>query len=441
MFILIAGAGTVGYMLAKVLSYRHNVVIIDKNLEKLNKIAEDLDVLTIHGDIEDPQSYKELDITKAHLYIAVTDSDEANLLSTLVVEDEIAIDSKIVRLKNDSFATSGVLKKLDINYAVFPNLITANKIEALLNFPKANNVKHFSQTHFELISIKVDYPHKHHYLIKDILEENVVAVGVERKKLFTITDNEFLLEQGDLLYLFGDSKKIAKIADTLNQTLPNKIKRVVIFGANELSQKIAKRLLSNNIELKIIEKDKSLCKEALEYLNGQATIINASYNDHSFFKKEGVNSADMIIATFNNDEKNIVKCIEAKEYGVAKVVALNNDKEYYELMHMLGVIVVRGTKAAAYYSILENISSSLIVTQRHYCGGKAILFMRKIYANSPFIGKSTSKLKVAHAKVLLIRNNTISPLEKSTFLEEGDIIVLFGLSKYKEELEKWIYEL
>jgi trk system potassium uptake protein TrkA len=441
LYIIIAGAGGVGYSLAKALSYKHNVVVVDKDFNKLNKINDDLDVLTIHGDIKHPQTYKTLDIKSSDLYIAVTDSDEANLLSTLVVEDVVDVKSKVVRLKNDGFLSSKVLEKLSINYAVFPNLTTAKKVKALLEFPKANNVKYFHQTDCKLVSIRVDYLENYRYVVGDILDSKVVVVGVERDKSFTIVDNDFLLQKKDLIYLFGEMEYIDKIANMLNNSMPSKINKVVIFGANELSQKIAKELISKGIEIKIVDKNRELCKEALQNLNGEVTVINSSYNDHNLFEEEGLEQADMVISTYFNDEKNIVKCVEAKEHGVAKVVAVNNDKDYYELMHMLDVVVVRGSKAGAYYSILENISSSMIITQRHYCGGKAIMFMRKIYSKSEFIGKSISTLSVKSAVALLLRDKEIINLTSDILLQEGDVITLFGSIDSNEELERWIYEL
>jgi trk system potassium uptake protein TrkA len=103
MDILIAGAGTVGYSLAQTLSFKHNVIVIDKDIAKLNKLDEDIDILVLHGDIENPKTYQLLDIRSVDLFIAVTDSDEANLLSTLIVEDVVDVKRKIVRLKNDGF--------------------------------------------------------------------------------------------------------------------------------------------------------------------------------------------------------------------------------------------------------------------------------------------------------------------------------------------------
>ncbi len=441
MYIIIAGAGSVGYSLAKILSYKHSVVVIDKDFDKLNTISEDLDILTIHGDIENPKTFTKLEIDEANLYIAVTNNDEANLLSTIIVDDVVNVQSKIVRLKNDSFLSSKILEKLSINFAVFPNLTTAKKVKALLEFPRLNNVKYFHQTSFKLASIIVDYKGDHRYLLSDILKGNIISVGIERDKNFEIVDNNFLLEKDDLLYLFGDIEEIREVAKKLNNFMPDIIKKVVIFGANELSQKIAKEILSKKIQIKIIDKDKKLCKEALQYLDGEVTVINSNFEDSQLFEEEGVDSADMVISTYLNDEKNIIKAIESKDLGVKKVVAINSDKDYYSLMHKLGLIVVRGPKAGAYYAILENISSSQIVTQRHYCGGAGVIFIRKIYSNSESIGKNIIELKIDSIKAILIRDNEIINISSDIFLKAGDTIALFGKIDKKDEMERWIYEL
>ena len=118
MDIMIAGAGTVGYGLAHTLSFQHNVMVIDKDQTKLNKLDEDVDVLVVQGDIENPKTYQSLNLETVDLFIAVTDSDEANLLSTLIVEDVVEVKRKIIRLKNDGFLKSHVLEKLSVGFCI-----------------------------------------------------------------------------------------------------------------------------------------------------------------------------------------------------------------------------------------------------------------------------------------------------------------------------------
>jgi trk system potassium uptake protein TrkA len=441
MDIMIAGAGTVGYSLAQTLSYKHNVIVIDKDINKLNKLDEELDILTLYGDIENPKIYQSLNLDSVDLFIAVTDSDEANLLSTLIVEDVVAVKRKIIRLKNDGFLRSHVLQKLSIDYAVFPDITTANKVKALFTFPKANNVKMFHQTKHKLVSIRVQYDTDVLYNVGEFINKNVSIVGIERKKEFFVPHMDENIHKDDLVYLFGNIKAIEEISSKLDEKMPSSIRKIVIFGANTLAQKIAKALLDKKLEIKMIEKEIDHCRTASEVLQGKVTIINSAYEDQRLFEEEGLKNADMIIAAGHNDEKNIVKCIEAKEYGVQKVVAVNNDKAYYNLMHKMGVVVVRGSKAGAHYAILEKISSSSIVTQRHFCGGRGVLFMRKIYPNSELIGKMIKAVDIGSSILLLLRADKIYSLSQIEKFEQGDILVVFGEIENKEEIQQWIYTL
>jgi len=133
--------------------------------------------------------------------------------------------------------------------------------------------------------------------------------------------------------------------------------------------------------------------------------------------------------------------VEAKEYGIPKVVAINNDKSYYNLMHKMGLVVVRGSKASANFEILEKISSSSIVTQRHYCGGMGVLFMRKIYPNSQLIDKTIKYKSIKDTKVLITRDDTIYDANELQSFKQDDIIVVAGDIKRKEEIQRWIYSL
>ena len=299
----------------------------------------------------------------------------------------------------------------------------------------------FHQTKHKLVSIRVQYDTDVLYNVGEFINKNVSIVGIERKKEFFVPHMDEKIHKDDLVYLFGNIKAIEEISSKLDEKMPSSIRKIVIFGANTLAQKIAKALLDKKLEIKMIEKEIDHCRTASEVLQGKVTIINSAYEDQRLFEEEGLKNADMIIAAGHNDEKNIVKCIEAKEYGVQKVVAVNNDKAYYNLMHKMGVVVVRGSKAGAHYAILEKISSSSIVTQRHFCGGRGVLFMRKIYPNSELIGKMIKVVKIDSSILLLLREDKLYNLSQIERLEQDDILVVFGDIENKEEIQQWIYTL
>ena len=441
MNIMIAGAGSVGYSLAQTLSHKHNIIVVDKNMQSLSRLEESIDILALHGNIDDPKTFQALHISELDLFIAVTDSDEANLLSTLIIDDVIQVKKKIIRLKNSYFSKSTVLKKLNIDDAVFLDDLTAEKFEALFDHAKANDVKRFAETNHQLVSIRVACENSSERTVADLSESDVGVLGIERERQYFVPSLSEPIHEDDLIYFFGKCDAIEKLSATLNTMMPSSIQKVAIFGANPLAQKIAQTLLGKNLDIKMIDKDREACKEASENLQDKVTIINVAYDEHHIFEEEGLKNADMVIAAGSNDEKNIVKCIEAKEYGVEKVLAINNDRAYYNLMHALGIVVVRGSKIGAYYAILEKISSTAVVTERHFCGGQGVIFMRKVDASATLIGKETMTCHVDKYFMCILREDKIVTLGNASVFQEGDILVVSAHAKEEEKIQKWIVTL
>ena len=438
MNIIIAGAGRVGYNLAKTLSYNHEVTVIDRNAEALQRLSESIDILPINGDIEDPQTYQKLIDKESDLFIAVTDLDEANLLSTLIADDAIDIKRRFIRLRNPQFAQTNISIRLGIDEAFYPLKLTSDTVTTLLNYPRANNVKKFEYTDFKLISV-----HIYQDLPDFTIPKNVTIVGVERDKEFFITDTpKDGLKKDDLIYLFGDETTIRELCSIFDTQSPKFIERAIIFGAEDLGINIAKALIENGIEVKIIEKSLKLCSIADEALGGEAMTLNSKYGTSTLFEEEGLEYADMAIAATKNDEYNIVKCLEAKEHGIKKVMAINNDLEYYNVMHSLGIIVIRGPKVNAYNAILEKINSNNIVSERKFCGGKGEIYMRKIFPNSKLIGKKIKTIKLDSTLFFLIRDkNLINLHQNQEIFEDEDILLTVTSKQNANSIQKWINEL
>ncbi|BDY11706.1 NAD-binding protein [Hydrogenimonas cancrithermarum] len=438
MDIIIAGAGRVGFNLARTLSIGHNVTVIDRNAEALQRLQESLDILPLHGDIEDPLTYRKLIDKEVHLFIAVTDMDEANLISTLIVDDSIRVDRKFIRLRNTFFAKSSIREKLGVNEAIFPMQITSKTVETLLQYPKANNVKTFKYTNLKLVSVRasgLSEPLSLH-------PEGFAIVGIEREKDFFIPSMDTPIEPGDLVYLFGNEESIRQLCGRLESESPRTISRCVIFGAGDLGVAIAHTLIENGKEVKLVEKDVKLCEAADEKLEGEATAISCKYGTGTIFEEEGLENADLMIAATDNDEYNIIKCLEAREHGIRKVVAINNEMEYYNLMHTLGIVVVRGPKMSAYNAILESIYSSGVVMERKFCGGKASIFLRKIFPNSKLIDKRVKPFKRQKAGlVFLVREGELSRFDETVTMREGDVIIGFVDEEYASAMKVWIYGL
>lgn len=437
MNIIIAGAGKVGFNLAKTLSIGHNVTIIDKNKEALHRIQESLDILPLSGDVEDSTIYEHFVTKSIDLFIAVTNVDNVNLVATLMADAVLTIDKKIVRIKNHFYGDTLVQEKLDIYKFIYPIKLTSETIASLLEYPMANNVKFFNYTDQRLISIRAVESVE----TNEFDREKVALVGIERDKRFFIPMEHTLIECNDLVYFFGLEEDIQEVCHKLEKNHENLMQNCVVFGADELGTAITKELLNANKSVKLIERNLALCEAADEALEGKASVIYSKYGIETLFEDEGLENADIFISATDNDEYNIAKCLEAREKGIQKVMAINNEMEYYSLMHSLGIIVVRGTKMSAYNKIMEEISSNGVVLEKSYCGSKANIQMRKFFADSPYIGKIVKAPKVTHSQLFFLRNEKLQIWTQSFQVEENDVILAFCESKESTKVKQWIYEL
>ena len=438
MNIIIAGAGKVGFNLAKTLCIGHNVTIIDQNSEALYRIQESLDILPLRGNVEDAKTYESFSDKKVDLFIAVTNVDNVNLIASMVADTVLQIQRKFVRLQQEFFDSNKIKEKLSIDKLIFPIQLASKSIASLLAYPKANNIKFFKYTQEKLISVMVSSKFIPHVLVSHRFR----VVGIERKKEFFIPHNSDVeILPRDLVYFFGYEEDIQKVCQELELETNSAIQNCVVFGGEELGVAISKELVQAGRSVKLIEKDLALCEKADEALQGKIHTINSKYNSHDIYEEENLGSADIFIAASNNDEFNIIKCLEARESGIKKVVAINNEMEYYNLMHSLGIVVVRGPKMSAYNTIMEEISSTGVVIQKSFCGAKAVIYMRKVFPSSKLVASKIKPLHMEKSLIFFIRDDKMHLLDEKLILQEGDLIIAFCTTQESAKVKQWIYGL
>lgn len=444
MQVIIAGAGRVGYNIAKHLMVNNSVTVIDQNEFAIQNIQENLDVLGICGNIENPHTYVGIN-PNIDLFIAVTDSDEVNLLSSLIIDNITTVKKKIIRLKNSFFASDLIKSKLNISETIVPSFDAAQPFKYLVDFAHAYNAKAFDYTKALLISmrLKSDFtPMMISTFIGEMSGDAAIA-GIERNKKFYIPQSSETLLPNDLVYFLAYPNAIPSLRSTVcdyNEPM-NPIKNCVIFGADSLGVEIAKVLIKKGIDVQIMDKNIELCKKASIELKDKATIFKTNYDADHIVNKNRFDT-DMFIAATKNDEYNITKCIEAKQKGIKKIVGINNDIAYSSLMRNLNIEVVRGEKINAYYSILEKIQSSKIVMQKKFCGGEGVILLRKIFSGCNLIGATLNLPDKIRDKgnFILLRDNDILDYKTLNAFEENDVIVAFVKEADFEVVSKWLQQ-
>ena len=417
MKILIGGAGKVGYNLAKLLSPSHDVTIIDINSHALEYITETLDVLTIHADLRNILTYKLLK-EKYDYFIAVTNNDEVNLLSSVFIDDYTTTNHKISRLKNTSYLLANLNKKFNIDYFVYPLKITSSNIQKIVSNPLANNIKELPFCDFVLTST---FSQKD-LQISNVNTEDCVVIGVFRNDEFTFTDeNDYILKE-DLVYILCKKDKINQALEKLSPDTPKEIQNILIFGAGDIGIEIAKHLSEMNLNIKIIEKDEEKAKKAAQILEEDVMVINASYEDENLFISENLHLSDMAIAATKFDETNIIKGLFTKKMGIKKVICINNNPNYYSMMTSLKLPSVRGPKLSAVSEILEEINNHGNIYEKFFLGMQGKIFIKKAFSKTTF---TPPKEK---AKVVIIRDEKIIIPKQKEEIFEDDVIIEFNFS-------------
>ena len=437
MKIVIAGAGKVGFELARALSQDHDVTVIDKNAQALERLGELIDIYPVTGDIKNPATYRRLLDQQVDVFIAVTDSDEANILSVLIASDTIAIDRRIIRLRDDVFAQSRFLNQTGALEPVFPYRLSAETVRWLLRYPEANNVKHFAHTRHALISIKVDNPLHEAKTVEEFENDRLKIVGLERDKRFMLPTKETAIHHGDLLYFLGDGAVLESLYGQLDLQMPPHIEHAVVFGGNALGIEVAKVLIDEGVRVKIVEKDIEQCHRLSDIFQDKALVINSHYDEAILYEEEHLDRANMVITTDRKDEINIVRALQAKEHGIPKVIAINNEHKYYPLMHQLGMVVARGPQTSVFYAILESIARDATLQIRHFCGGEGVVLAHTILEKSTLIGRPIRAWK-REGSLWVVRDDHIGAVSAESRLDVGDMLLLVTQAAYENEGIAWM---
>lgn len=441
MNIVIAGAGKVGYFLAKALMEENDVTIIDRREVTTQNIEGTLDVLSIHGDVENPHTYRS--ITKdIDLFIAVTDSDEVNLLSCLIIDNIATVKEKIVRLRSNLFMNENIKNKLAISTMISPAHDVAQNFNYLADFPHVNNVKTFDYTKAFLLSIRA-YEEFESTVIFNFLkryENKLIVAGIQREDKFFIPDENDLFMANDLLYFFAFPSVVNELrAYICNKADKQVIKNCIIYGANQLGIEISSVLSKKGLNIKLIDKNMQNCQNANAILKNHAEVIKSNY-DLDYIMENSSADVNVFIAATGDDEFNIIKCIEAKQKGIEKVIGIYNSAQYGTLMKNLGIEVLRGEKMSAYNSILENINPSNVIKQKAYCGDEGKVYLKQIVMSSPLVGQyPVIPNKISKGSHIYVqREKRFIPYKDMQQFQVDDILIVFTQKEDAKAVLKWL---
>lgn len=336
MNIIIVGCGKVGHTLAQQLGgENHDIVVVDKNPERVHGITDELDAQGIIGNGVSYQTLQEAGVEKADLLIAVTASDEQNLLCCCIAR-QAGHCKTIARVRNPIYneEITFLRDKLGLDLVINPELITANEIARIFQFPSAVKIDTFSKGRLELIHFRVtkecllcgiELMH-----LKESLGFNVLIPLVTRGEEIIIPRGNFVFEEGDIASVVTTPQTATMFFRKIGFT-SGRTRTAMLVGGGTISYYLAQRLLSAGINTKIVEIDENVCNELSEKLP-DAVVIHGDGTDEKLLLQEGLEKADGFVALTGLDEENILLSLLAKKLGNSKSVCKINRINFNSLL-------------------------------------------------------------------------------------------------------------
>ncbi|MDH5381618.1 MAG: Trk system potassium transporter TrkA [Cyclobacteriaceae bacterium] len=369
MRILIAGAGDVGYHLAKLLAYEEqDIVLIDKDQDKLTYAASNLDVVTIKGNSTSYRTLEEAGISKADLLISVTSSEEANL-TTAMIGKHLGAKKTIARIQNEEYLFDKEkldLQKLGIDELISPESLAAREIKRLLKDVNITDNFDFDGGRLSLVGLSIDNDSPLlNMSMRDVAhlnpDQNFITVAILRKSETIIPhgDNQFLL--GDHAYFIvqpNGVEHVLNLAGKKTEKMP--IKNIMIVGGSKIGVLAAKRL-GKKFSVKLIEKNRDKCMSLAEELK-DVLVINGDGRDIELMSNEGIENMDVFISVTGNTEGNIISCLMAKNINVRKTIALVENIDYIHLSQNIGVDTMINKKLIAANFIFRYLRKGNVIS-------------------------------------------------------------------------------
>ncbi len=445
MHIVIAGAGQVGYHIARQLSEeRKNVVLVERNRDRATAASENLDCMVVNGDATNLDVLREAGCDKADIFIAVTNSDEINIISCLLAYSNFNIPKKIARLRSlEYFEPFNLSRDIGIDHVVNPELEAAKAIINAVNMGATSDVIMFEDIDIQMrgIFITKESPFLRKTIneIRKTLNRDFIISGIKRESgELVIPSGVTEVKEGDYLYIVAKRDTLESILHSIGKTRIY-IRNIAIFGGTRVGVISAKGLRGRKRNIKIIEKDYERCKEIASECSN-ITVIQGDASDASVFEEENIGEFDVVISVTENEEINLLSALYAKNIGTKRSIALIDKANYMTMAARLDIDAVVSPKISAVSSILKLVRRGNIVGLYSIFGGEAEAIELFVSEDSALAGMPIREIKLPpNSLIVAISRNNESIIPRGDFvIEKNDKMVIFTRKEDVPAVEKMI---
>ncbi len=372
MKIVVIGNGKVGHTIIEhICNEGHKVVVIDNDPEMIEQIVNEYDVMGVCGNGASVEILKSAGVGKADMLIAVTSSDETNMLAC-VIGKKMGARATMARVRTYEYNSqiAQTMEALEISLIINPEKEAANEIMKIINFPEALKVDTFKNGNVDLVELYV--PDDSPLIDKSLIEISqqyqvkVLICAVQRGEEVFIPGGNFIFKAGDIVHITATKRNVKLFLHKLG-LISAKIKSVFVIGGGGIATYLCEELVKNNYKVKLVEKDYQKCLALSETLPG-VTVIHGDGSDQELLTEEGFNETDAVVCLTGLDEENIIISMYAYKQHVGKIITKVNKASLVGLMEsirMASVISpkdITSSKIVRYVRAKNNSRSSNVIT-------------------------------------------------------------------------------
>ncbi len=443
MKIVIAGAGDIGFHLAKLLTYENqDIILIDTNQEVLDYAQSHLDVMTVRGDSSSVSILRQAEVHKARIVLAVTTSEKNNLI-TAILAKKLGAKQTIARVNNEEYLEEEQrenFKELGVDSIISPQQLAAQEIVRLIDQISLTDIFHFEDGKISLIGIAIDDDSPVvNMSIEEIANANQGVdfnlIAVVRKNDTIIPRGYTILRRSDHVYFLTKKHQIEQVTAIVGKP-QEKVRHVMVIGGQGVGYRAA-RLLEKQYHVTLVEKEKAICKRLVERLHN-TLVIKADPGNVEMLKEEGLPNMDAFVAVTPNSETNIITSLMAEEMGVSKTIALVDNTDYTHISRNIGVDTIINKKLIAANNIFRFVRKGKIeaLTSLHGVDAEIIEF---VIVKDNRVTKHPLKDLHFPEKALIgsvIRGDKSLIPDGNFKLQVGDKVIVFALPEAIGKLEK-----
>ena len=437
MNILILGAGRVGSASPIQLASEQDneVTVVDMDDERLDKLSSKSDLRVIEGNASHPNILMSAGAENADMLIAVTSSDEVNMVSCQIASTLFNTQTKIARIRQAEYTKHSDLfseGNIPVDFILSPEALVTNYIAEVIEHPGAFQVLNFAEGKIKMVGVKTK---QHGFLVDRPISHLHVHLGNEKVRIAAVyRDGEMIspggatvIKEGDEVYFIAAPEDIDHMITEFSQD-QEQARNIVIAGGGRIGLRLALRLEDNN-HVKLIEKSTPRAKKLAETLES-TIVLKGDSSDDALLKEENIDNNDVFVATTNSEEANILSAMVAKKMGSKKVMALINKDSFSGLMETDSIDIAISAEQITVSSLLSHIRKGDVVKVHSLKrgGAEALEAVAHGHENSNVVGKMVGDITLPEGSfitAIVSNQGEIKTVHHTTFIEADDHVVVF----------------